>query len=156
MEWILIMGLTACLHHHWFSKPIPYQNLIVKESCQEKVSPRLVGAIVSIESGFNKKAIRYESNVDDYSVGLMQVRVATARMMGFTGTRNTLMLPWVNLKYGIGYLKTRLKTYPYGMDGIVAYNQGKPIWSHESNHYVFPDGTPQKYAELVHKKYKKF
>lgn len=150
MNWLIVMSLSACLHHTWFDKPIPYQSLIINRSCHAQVSPRIVAAIISTESGFHSRAVRYEPRVHDYSVGLMQIRVATAKSIGFKGTLKKLRQPWVNLYYGIHYLKDCLLRYPYKWDGIVAYNQGSPRWKRHKG-YILPDGRPQKYATIVHK-----
>ena len=149
MNWILTMSLTACLHHPWFIKPIPFQSLIINKACHAQISPRIVAALIATESGFNRNAVRYEDRVHDYSVGLMQIRMGTAKMLGYKGSLHKLKLPWVNIYYGTRYLKKCLIRYPNHWDGIVAYNQGRPLWDDERNRYILPNGRPQHYANIV-------
>ncbi len=149
MNWILTMSLAACLHHTWFIKPVPFQSLIINKSCHAQISPRIVAALIATESGFNRNAVRYERRVHDYSVGLMQIRMGTAKMLGYKGSLHRLKLPWVNIYYGTRYLKKCLIRYPNHWDGIVAYNQGRPLWDGKRNQYILPNGRPQHYAGVV-------
>jgi len=59
----------------------------------------LVDAVMAIESSFDPSRI---GGVGE--IGLMQVRPATARMLGFAGTPEELADPAVNLRFGIRYL----------------------------------------------------
>jgi Soluble lytic murein transglycosylase and related regulatory proteins (some contain LysM/invasin domains) len=133
-------------------KAHPFQSLIINKSCHAQISPRIVAALIATESGFNRNAVRYEDRVHDYSVGLMQIRMGTAKMLGYKGSLHKLKLPWVNIYYGTRYLKKCLVRYPNHWDGIVAYNQGRPLWDDERNRYILPNGRPQHYAKIVQSK----
>lgn len=77
----------------------PYHALISSYAKQYGVPVELASAVVKIESGFNPKARGTHGEV-----GLMQIKPATARAMGYTGTVAGLYDPSTNLKYGMKYL----------------------------------------------------
>ena len=82
-----------------FSTTIPYAVLINKYAAQYDVPVALAQAVVRIESNFNPKARGSAGEI-----GLMQIKPATARMMGYSGTRKGLFDPETNIKYGMKYL----------------------------------------------------
>lgn len=58
----------------------------------------LAHAVVRIESNYNPRA------VGGRALGLMQIKHATARGLGFTGSREDLFDPETNLEWGMRYL----------------------------------------------------
>ncbi|WP_232845741.1 lytic transglycosylase domain-containing protein [Aurantimonas marina] len=64
------------------------------------IPPALAYAVVRVESRYNPKA-RGAGGV----YGLSQIKPATARSMGFSGSANALFDPDTNLTYGMKYLK---------------------------------------------------
>lgn len=118
----------------------------------------LITAIVSVESGFNPAAIRYEpafyaryilggmfkpiypcsketeAHARATSWGLMQVMGQTARERGFSGTfLSELCYPASGLYWGckhLDYLRSKYEK-THGMEGVVAaYNAGSPRKNH--------------------------
>lgn len=79
----------------------PYSALIVKYARQYGVPTNLADAIVRVESNFNPKARGSAGEV-----GLMQIKPATARMMGFRGSVKQLYNPETNIRWGMEYLAT--------------------------------------------------
>lgn len=77
----------------------PFADLIAREASRAGVPVELAHAVVFIESS-------YRPNVTGRAgeIGLMQIKLATARDMGFTGTRRELYEPANNLRYGLRYL----------------------------------------------------
>lgn len=63
-----------------------------------------VMAVVKKESRFNPNTKFHEKNVNDYSYGPMQVRLKTARGMGFKGTPKQLQTWKYGMWYGMMYL----------------------------------------------------
>ena len=59
----------------------------------------LAHAVVSVESNFNPKARGRAGEI-----GLMQIKLATARLMGYRGSKKGLYDPETNIKYGMKYL----------------------------------------------------
>ncbi|WP_413709787.1 lytic transglycosylase domain-containing protein [Rhizobium sp. Rhizsp82] len=76
-----------------------YSVLIAKYAKQYDVPVALASAVVSVESNFNPNARGSAGEI-----GLMQIKPATARMMGYAGTKKGLFDPETNIKYGMKYL----------------------------------------------------
>lgn len=98
---------------------------IFKASDHFKVERALMLGLIMWESGFNTNEQLFEKNVNDFSVGLCQVRYETAKGMGFKGKLADLFDPYTNVYYGARYLSERLhennNNYP---DSLSAYNAG--------------------------------
>ena len=62
------------------------------------VPPSLVHRVIVRESGYNERAI----NSGNY--GLMQIRLGTARALGYGGTAEGLLDPETNMAYAVRYL----------------------------------------------------
>jgi soluble lytic murein transglycosylase-like protein len=81
-----------------FSKS-PYGSIISKYAKQYGVPVELAHAVVRIESNFNPKARGSAGEI-----GLMQIKPATARSMGYSGSKKGLYDPETNIRYGMKYL----------------------------------------------------
>lgn len=77
----------------------PYGQLISKYAAQYGVPVSLAQAVVKIESNFNPKARGSAGEV-----GLMQIKPATARSMGYSGSTKGLYDPETNIRFGMKYL----------------------------------------------------
>ena len=77
----------------------PFADLIEREAKAAGVSVELAHAIISVESDY-----RVEVTGRAGEIGLMQIKPATARDMGFSGDTKELYNPAVNIKYGMRYL----------------------------------------------------
>ncbi|KAA0972574.1 lytic transglycosylase domain-containing protein [Aureimonas fodinaquatilis] len=77
----------------------PFADLIAAEAERAGVSVELAHAVVFVESNY-----RPEVTGSAGEIGLMQIKLATARDMGFRGSRKALYDPATNLKYGLKYL----------------------------------------------------
>lgn len=76
-----------------------YSALINKYANQYDVPVALATAVIRIESNFNPMARGSHGEI-----GLMQIKPATARMMGYSGSAKGLFDPETNIKYGMKYL----------------------------------------------------
>jgi len=76
-----------------------FRTLIEQEAKKAGLPPDVAESVVRIESNFDPTVI---GSVGE--IGLMQVRPATAAMMGFRGTAEDLAKPEVNIHYGVTYL----------------------------------------------------
>lgn len=65
----------------------------------------VVKGVMAHESLFDPHAYRAEPQIGDASRGLMQILLATAKHVGFTGPADLLFDPSTNLTYGIRYLR---------------------------------------------------
>jgi soluble lytic murein transglycosylase-like protein len=97
-----------------------YSAIIVKYANQYNVPIELARAVVRVESNFNPNALGSAGEV-----GLMQIKPATARMMGYSGSRKGLFDPETNIKYGMKYLAGALELGGGETCGtILKYNAG--------------------------------
>ncbi|RIX98806.1 lytic transglycosylase domain-containing protein [Aureimonas flava] len=80
-------------------KDRPFADIIAREAKANDVPVELAHAIVSVESNY-----RIEVTGRAGEIGLMQIKPATARDMGFEGDVHELYNPAVNIKYGMRYL----------------------------------------------------
>jgi soluble lytic murein transglycosylase-like protein len=85
------VGAVAAARH----KVLP---LIEKAAQEHQLPPALLEAVVRIESRFNPNARNAGA------IGLMQIKLATARGIGFTGDATALAKPETNLHWGAKYL----------------------------------------------------
>jgi soluble lytic murein transglycosylase-like protein len=74
-------------------------RMIEKHARQNGVPVRLAHAVITIESRYNPRA-RGQAG----EVGLMQIKPATARGIGYRGSIKALYDPDTNLKWGMKYL----------------------------------------------------
>lgn len=77
----------------------PYGDLIARYAEKYGVPAGLAHAVVRIESNFNPKARGRAGEI-----GLMQIKPATARMLGYGGSANGLYDPETNIRWGMQYL----------------------------------------------------
>ena len=107
----------------------------IVENINQKVfrgwfNPADVLAIIEIESSFRPHAERYESKLNDSSIGLMQILMSSAKDRGFTGTKAELIKPSINILYGMKHLKwsydylARRKVTVTKDEWISSYNMG--------------------------------
>ncbi|AHK44881.1 putative transglycosylase protein [Ensifer adhaerens OV14] len=76
-----------------------YTILIQSYAKQYGVPADLAHAVVKVESNFNAMARGSAGEI-----GLMQIKPATARMMGYSGSSKGLYDPETNIKFGMKYL----------------------------------------------------
>jgi soluble lytic murein transglycosylase-like protein len=94
--------------------------LIHKHASAEGVPPELAEAVVKVESNFNPRARGRAGEV-----GLMQIKPATARAIGYRGTTKALYDPETNLAWGMRYLATAYQLAGGDTCGaILRYNGG--------------------------------
>jgi hypothetical protein len=76
----------------------PYDAMIAQHAAANGVPVELVHRVIVRESRYNPRAV----NSGNY--GMMQIRLGTARGMGYTGNAQGLLDPNVNLTYAVKYL----------------------------------------------------
>ncbi|GJD83884.1 transglycosylase SLT domain-containing protein [Methylobacterium haplocladii] len=100
----------------------PHDNidaLIEQQAKANKVPAAFVHKVVKRESNYNPRA------KGGSALGLMQIKHATARGMGYTGDASGLYDPETNLKYGIAYLATAYRLAKGDIDQAYRYyNRG--------------------------------
>ncbi len=76
----------------------PLDGMAAAQASANGVPVSLVNRVIKRESGGNPRA------VSRGNYGLMQIRLGTARAMGFTGSAAELLDPQVNMTYAVRYL----------------------------------------------------
>lgn len=112
---------------------------IIARGCS--LDTNLVRAIITVESAWNLRAIRYEASFYERylknsaypkeehrllasSLGLMQIMGVVAREQGFDGPLENLFIPEVNILYGCILLRKLSQRYQTLEEIIAAYNAG--------------------------------
>lgn len=83
---------------HASAQGSPYDSMIASHAAANGIPAELVHRVIVRESRYNPRAV----NRGNY--GMMQIKLATARGMGYTGTAQGLLDPDTNLRYGVRYL----------------------------------------------------
>jgi soluble lytic murein transglycosylase-like protein len=81
-----------------FNQSAPLDGMAAAQASANGVPVSLVERVIKRESGGNPRA------VSRGNYGLMQIRLGTARAMGFTGSAAGLLDPQVNMTYAVRYL----------------------------------------------------
>jgi soluble lytic murein transglycosylase-like protein len=79
-------------------RPTTYDQMIAREAKIHGVPEAFVHRIVMRESRYNPRLVH------SHCFGLMQIKYATARAMGYRGDARGLLDPVVNLTYAVPYL----------------------------------------------------
>lgn len=86
--------------------------------------PGLLSALCYVESKHRPYAFN-ENDGGSSSIGICQIKLGTARGLGFKGTAEELSRPKTNIYYAGKYLKTQIKRYGGDIKkAISAYNAG--------------------------------
>jgi len=97
-----------------------YATLIRKAAAKHGVPVKIAKAVVQVESNFNPRARGSAGEV-----GLMQIKPATARGIGYRGSTKALYDPATNLEWGMKYLAGAHKRANGDLCGtILRYNAG--------------------------------
>ena len=81
-----------------FNQSTPLDGMAAAQASANGVPVSLVERVIKRESGGNPRA------VSRGNYGLMQIRLGTARAMGFSGSAAELLDPQVNMTYAVRYL----------------------------------------------------
>jgi hypothetical protein len=95
----------------------PHDALIAKHAAANGVPEQLVRRIIRIESRGNAAAV----HAGNY--GLMQIRLGTARGVGYSGNAEGLLDPDTNLTYAVKYLAGAYRAAGCDADRTVSYYQ---------------------------------
>jgi soluble lytic murein transglycosylase-like protein len=76
-----------------------YSAIVARYAASYGVPVTLAQAVIRIESNYRPNMVGSAGEI-----GLMQIKPATARMMGYSGSAKGLFDPDTNIKYGMKYL----------------------------------------------------
>lgn len=107
----------------------------------------LLSALCFVESN-HRIHIMHKDDGGSSSLGVCQIKLATAKMMGFKGDVDLLMDPEINTHYAAKYLSQQFKRYNGdAVKAIAAYNTG----TYKETSLGLP--VNQKYVNKVFKKW---
>jgi soluble lytic murein transglycosylase-like protein len=110
-------------------------NAILLAALVVGIDPHLLSAICYVESGHNVNAYVHNDGGSP-SYGQCQIKMATAKDMGFRGTKKELMSEGANALYAAKYLNYQYKRTRRWESAIIAYNAGRVIKSQKYLHKV--------------------
>jgi soluble lytic murein transglycosylase-like protein len=124
MKLKLFAALAATVLAVSFSAPSfaksPYDKIIAKYARTYGVPVSLAHAVIRVESNYKPKARGSAGEI-----GLMQLKLQTARGLGYRGSARGLYNPSTNLRYGMAYLGQARKLGGKSVCGtILKYNAG--------------------------------
>ena len=135
----------------------PIQVMSIAQEIAPELDPRLIAAIVQVESMGDPDATRDEphyrwvhrESIDkEYihqrrSWGLMQIMGAVARELGHDDRLTDLRDPYTNIRLGAKYLRALINRWPrrdeanIPIDAISAYNAGHPTWQEPGGNHEY-------------------
>jgi soluble lytic murein transglycosylase-like protein len=92
-------------------------------SAQYHIPANLLSSLCYVESTHKIDAIHYNDGKGN-SVGICQIKLKSAKQMGFGGTEKQLMNPKTNIYYAAKFLNYQIKRYHSVQRGVIAYNKG--------------------------------
>ncbi|WP_148203864.1 transglycosylase SLT domain-containing protein [Nitrobacter winogradskyi] len=95
-----------------------YTTMVTAHAQANGVPVDLVHRVIMRESRYNPRAV-HRGNY-----GMMQIKLATARGLGYTGTAEGLLDPETNLTYAVKYLAGAYRLANGNHDRAVAYYAG--------------------------------
>lgn len=99
-------------------------KLFIAATTQFGLPPGLLPALCYVESKHDITAYHKDDGKGN-SVGICQIKLSSARDMGFKGTEKQLMIPQTNIYYAAKYMQHQLNRYNYNVvKAIISYNIG--------------------------------
>lgn len=98
--------------------------LFMLTSVQLNLPSDLLSSVCYVETGHRESVIHRKDGQGD-SLGVCQIKLKTARQMGFKGSEEQLLLPVYNIHYAGLYLSHQIKRYHGNLKkAVIAYNLG--------------------------------
>jgi soluble lytic murein transglycosylase-like protein len=115
LGWLVAIAITA-FSQGALAQRAKYQELITTHAKANLVPEDLVHRVIIRESKYQASLLGSGG-----AIGLMQIKLATARSLGYTGTAEGLRDPATNLMYGIKYLAGAFRAANGNHDRAVHY-----------------------------------
>ncbi len=101
-----------------------YETIILAAAKAAKISGTVLLAICTHETGLKNVTVQYDGGSP--SIGICQVKLETAKMLGYNGNQKGLEDVEVNAKWAGAYLKYQYNRYGHNWcQAVAAYNAGK-------------------------------
>jgi soluble lytic murein transglycosylase-like protein len=119
MKRILLAAAAATmLVHPASAQRANYEQMVASHAAANGVPAELVHRVIVRESRYNPRA------VSKGNYGMMQIKLATARGLGYTGTAQGLLDPDTNLTYAVKYLAGAYRVAGGDHNRAVSYYAG--------------------------------
>ena len=115
---VLAAAAAMMLIHPASAQRADYEQMVASHAAANGVPAELVHRVIVRESRYNPRA------VSRGNYGMMQIKLATARGLGYTGTAQGLLDPDTNLTYAVKYLAGAYKAANGNQNRAVAYYAG--------------------------------
>jgi soluble lytic murein transglycosylase-like protein len=115
LAWLVAIALSA-FSHGALAQRAKYEAMIATHAKANLVPETLVHRVIVRESKYQASLLGSGG-----AIGLMQIKLSTARSLGYTGTAEGLRDPAVNLLYGIKYLAGAFRAANGDHDRAVHY-----------------------------------
>src|ERR1044072_6741337 len=112
-----------------------YGGLVARHAAANGIPASLVHRVIMRESRYKPRA------VSKGNYGMMQIRLGTARAMGYTGTASGLLDPEVNMTYAVKYLAGAYKTAG-GREGGAVANYARAYYRQATRQGLSPYEAP--------------
>jgi len=136
-------------------EPASHIDNFIKDAAREYgIDYELLKAHAKRESDFRQDVVREEPQINDASIGVMQVLVKTAQwiMKDTSIDRSRLMQPQYNIRVGARYIKYQLDRYNGDVKkAIAAYNAGSARYKSDGTTFI-----NQPYVDFVFEWYEKY
>ncbi len=109
---------TIMMIHPASAQRANYESMVASHAAANGVPPELVHRVIVRESKYNPRAI------SKGNYGMMQIKLATARGLGYTGTAEGLLDPDTNLTYAVKYLAGAYRAAGGDHNRAVSYYAG--------------------------------
>lgn len=141
-------AITADVHNR-----TPYYVTNAAQSFN--VDADLLMALCHVESRCNPFVVSYDDGtkkeralgIMSKSLGMFQIKLATARSLGFKGTAKDLMKPTLNSFYAAKLLNIHYTKYGSTTKALSSYNAGRPI----KGNMEYVNSVVDKYVEIKSK-----
>jgi soluble lytic murein transglycosylase-like protein len=126
-------------HHHVARDAAPgqgaYSSMVARHAAANGIPASLVHRVIMRESRYNPRA------VSKGNYGMMQIKLGTARAMGYTGSAAGLLDPETNMTYAVKYLAGAYKAAGGSEGGAVA-NYARGYYAQAKRRGVSPYEAP--------------
>lgn len=119
LAWLAAIAVLASCATANAQSRAQYEAMVAAEAQANLVPEELVHRVIVRESKYHPQLIGRGG-----TIGLMQIKLGTARGLGYTGTAEGLRDPATNLKYGIKYLAGAFRAANGNHDRAVRYFAG--------------------------------
>ncbi len=112
---LLAIAATLVMISSAYAQPAEYQAMVASHAAANGIPASLVHRVIMRESRYNPRAV----HAGNY--GMMQIKLQTARGLGYTGTAQGLLDPETNLTYAVKYLAGAYRVAKGNPDRAVSY-----------------------------------